>query len=46
MKIDYIKPLVIPATIIVVIGWILGNIDWWIAIPLLFLCTDIKISLK
>jgi hypothetical protein len=44
MKITYIKPLLIPAMIIVLLGLILGKINWWIAIPLLCLCVDIKIN--
>ena len=45
IKFTYVEPFKILATIIVIIGWITGNIDGWVAIPLLMLMSDIRIKL-
>jgi len=42
MKISYVKPLVIPAVIIILIAWAIGEINWWLAVPIILLCADLK----
>jgi len=43
---DYFKPLLIPTVITVIVGWAIGEINFWVAVPLIALCLDIKIKLK
>jgi len=40
-----IEPLTVIAAIITLIGWGLGEINWWIAVPILLLTCKWKIEL-
>jgi hypothetical protein len=46
MELNNFKPFNIPAIVIVIIGWCIGVISWWIALPLVFLCLDLQFNFR
>ena len=46
IRLTTIEPLTIIAAIITLIGWGLGEINWWVAVPILLLCCEFKITLR